>query len=67
MPQPVLGYNPSALLSGSNGSSALGFGLGLSNGKLSSHGGAAEDGTFGAIKEDVEGEDRLSNLEEKHL
>ncbi|GAA5960834.1 hypothetical protein JCM3765_000833 [Sporobolomyces pararoseus] len=67
MPQPILGYNPSALLNSSNnGQNALGFGLGLSNGKLSSHGGAAEDGTFGAIKEDVEGEDRLSNLEDKH-
>ncbi|GAA6019137.1 hypothetical protein JCM11491_002860 [Sporobolomyces phaffii] len=64
MPQPVLGYNPSALLNGSNGTNALGFGLGL-NGKLSSHGGAAEDGTFGAIKEDVEGEDHLSNLDDK--
>lgn len=67
MPQPILGYNPSALLNSSNsGQNALGFGLGLSNGKLSSHGGAAEDGTFGAIKEDVEGEDRSSNLEDKH-
>ncbi|GAA5873936.1 hypothetical protein JCM16303_002635 [Sporobolomyces ruberrimus] len=67
MPQPILGYNPSALLNGSNGATALGFGLGLNgNGKLSSHGGAAEDGTFGAIKEDVEGEDRNSGLDDKH-
>ncbi|GAA5907534.1 uncharacterized protein JCM6883_001236 [Sporobolomyces salmoneus] len=66
MPQPVLGYNPSALLNGSTGSNPLGFGLGLNNGKLSSHGGAAEDGTFGAIKEDVEGEDHhSSNLDDK--
>ncbi|GAA6064562.1 hypothetical protein JCM10212_006208 [Sporobolomyces blumeae] len=60
MPQPVLGYNPSALLNGSAGSTGLGFGAGLSNGKMSngaSHGGAPEDGTFGAIKEDVEGEE----------
>lgn len=64
MPQPILGYNPSALLNGSNGGNALGFGVGL-NGKLSmngaSNGGAAEDGTFGAIKEDIEGEEPISH------
>ncbi|GAA5933440.1 uncharacterized protein JCM15063_001314 [Sporobolomyces koalae] len=66
MPQPVLGYNPSPLLNGSNGPNALGFGINMGN-KVpvtnASHGGAAEDGTFGAIKEDIEGENRSSILD----